>query len=53
MMASAQYANEVDTSNGSFITLSTCDLDYGFDSDQRLVLMGKLEPTQESIEIVD
>ncbi|WP_317395340.1 class B sortase [Faecalicoccus pleomorphus] len=53
MMASAQYTNEVDTSNGSFITLSTCDLDYGFDSNQRLVLMGKLEPTQESIEIVD
>ena len=53
MLSRAQYTRDVDTSQGSFVTLSTCDLDYGFDSDQRLVLMGKLEPTQESIEIVD
>ena len=53
MLAKAQYTRDIDLSSGNLISLSTCDLDYGFDSDQRLVLMGKLEPVEESIEITD
>lgn len=53
MKAKALYTQEVDTTEGNFITLSTCDLDYGFDSDQRLILTGKMVPVNELIEISD
>ncbi|MDM8202850.1 class B sortase [Faecalicoccus acidiformans] len=51
MKNKAQYQNDVDVSEGNFVTLSTCDLDYGFDSDQRLILMGKLNKTEEPINV--
>lgn len=40
----ATYINEdTDISEGNFISLSTCNLDYGLDSDQRLLLTGIAE----------
>ena len=35
------------------VSLSTCNLDYGFTSDQRFVLTGVLRPTNETIKIVE
>lgn len=52
MKAQALYTREMDLTQGSFVTLSTCDLDYGFDSDQRLVLTAKLTPVLEPVEMV-
>ncbi|WP_296240789.1 class B sortase [uncultured Faecalicoccus sp.] len=51
MKEKSLYQNAVDTSEGNFVTLSTCDLDYGFDSNQRLILMGKLKKTEEPIKV--
>lgn len=54
MLQLATFSNsDVDTSTGSFVTLSTCNLDYGFNSNHRFVLVGHLEPTNDDIEIVD
>ncbi len=52
MRAQATYTNDVDTSL-PMVTLSTCNLDYGFNSDQRYVLVGVLEPTDEPIMLED
>lgn len=49
MKENAYFTRDVDISDGSFVTLSTCDLDYGFDSAQRLILTGKLEPYNDPI----
>ena len=35
------------------ITLYTCDLDYGFDSENRLALTAVLEPWSEPVELAD
>ncbi len=53
MMAQTTYAGDVDLSEGRFVTISTCDLDYGFDSDHRFVLTGKLEPMSGPVNITD
>ncbi len=45
------YYRAQDVSNKNLVTLSTCDLDYGFDSINRLTLVGILEPTDERIVI--
>lgn len=37
------FYRKLDTDNRNFVTLSTCNLDYGFSSDQRYVLMAVLE----------
>ncbi len=51
MIANAMYYNTLDTEGKRMITLSTCNLDYGFNSDQRYVLTGVLEETNEPIRI--
>lgn len=53
MMAQTTYAGNVDLSEGRFVTISTCDLDYGFNSDHRFVLTGKLQPMLGPVNIVD
>lgn len=41
MMGRATYYNpNIDTGIGDFITLSTCDLDYGINTNRRLILTG-------------
>lgn len=46
----SRYVREdVNTSEKRFISLSTCDLTYGFNSNQRYVLMGALEEWNELI----
>lgn len=48
----ALYRNDLDIEGKKFMTISTCNVkEYGFFSDQRLILMGILEPTEEPIEI--
>lgn len=39
----AYYYRNLDTEGHQFVTLSTCNLNYGFNSDQRYVLMAMLE----------
>ncbi|WP_289113970.1 class B sortase [uncultured Dubosiella sp.] len=47
--AEALYTRDVETEGKTLVTLSTCDLDYGFDSINRLVLVGVMEPTSEPV----
>lgn len=48
----AMYSRTVDNPDQyPYVTLSTCDLDYGFSSPQRLILTGILEPWYEPIPI--
>lgn len=53
MKQSALYSTDTDTNVGTMITLSTCDLDYGFNSNQRLILTAILNKTETPIKIVD
>lgn len=53
MKSEALYSNEIDTSDKHLVTLSTCDLDYGFNSDQRLILTAVLNQTEEPVKIID
>lgn len=53
MVSEALYANNIDVTDRKFVTISTCDLDYGFDSDRRLILTAALNYTQEPVKIVD
>ncbi len=48
MKDNALYLNDIDVS-GPMVTLSTCDLDYGFNSDHRLVLSGVLRLENDEI----
>ena len=50
MKSQALYMNDQEV-DGPMISLSTCDLDYGFNSNQRLVLTAIMHPTDASIEI--
>lgn len=43
------YVHSISLNDKKFITLSTCDLKYGFYSNQRYVLMGALEKWDENI----
>ncbi|MEY8309054.1 class B sortase [Erysipelotrichaceae bacterium 51-3] len=45
----ALYTRDMDLTNRNFVTLSTCNLDYGFSSNQRIVLMGALQEWNELI----
>ncbi|MBF0579693.1 class B sortase [Erysipelotrichaceae bacterium RD49] len=45
----ALYTREMDLKDRNFVTLSTCNLDYGFSSNQRFVLMGALQEWNELI----
>lgn len=49
----SMFSRAVDTSTANFISLSTCDLDYGFHSNQRYVLTGMMEPWTETITVTD
>ena len=53
MKTNALYYNDVDTTDKSLVTLSTCDLDYGFNSDRRLILTGVLNQITDPIKIID
>lgn len=45
----SKFVREMDLEEKRFISLSTCDLTYGFQSNQRYVLMGALEEWNELI----
>ena len=47
------YREQNLTEQDRLVSISTCNLDYGFESDQRYVLTGVLRPTDEKIKIVD
>lgn len=51
MKAKATFFRDVDLSTGNLLSLSTCNLDFGFDSDQRYILTGVLQPYNERIEV--
>lgn len=51
MKTTALYTRDVDAAGQPLVTLSTCDLDYGFDSVHRLVLVGVAQPYDEPVEI--
>lgn len=48
MKENALYTNDLEV-DASMVTLSTCDLDYGFNSDRRLVLSAILHITNDEI----
>jgi sortase B len=52
MKTESTYVNELDV-EGSMVTLSTCDLDYGFNSTHRLVLSGILHKSEDEIVLED
>ncbi len=53
-IANALYSNDVDLDDDTnFVTLSTCNLDYGFSSSQRYVLTGAMKKTEDTIRITD
>lgn len=53
MIAQARYTNpSVDTSQGNFISLSTCNLDAGLNSEYRFLLTGIAQPI-DSVEYED
>ena len=51
MKSQAYFSNDIDIKDHRIVTLSTCDLDYGFDSDQRLAISAILEVENEPIEM--
>ncbi len=52
MQQQALYSRDVPNPDlYPYVTLSTCDLDYGFSSPQRLILTGILEPWNEPVPI--
>lgn len=44
MVSEALYSRDVERSNRKMISLSTCNLDYGYHSDERIVLTAVLKP---------
>lgn len=53
MKEASTYFNELKDVDESFVSLSTCDLDYGFDSNHRFVITGYLEKTSDDIVLKD
>ena len=51
MKNNAIYYNDIDIKDQKMITLSTCDLDYGFNSNQRLAINAILEVENQPIEM--
>lgn len=49
MISEAMYARDVPVEGRPMVTLSTCDLDYGFDSVNRLALTAVLQPWTEPV----
>ncbi len=46
---SVEYREGLDLTDKNFVTLGTCDLKYGFDSDQRIAVMAVLNPYDQPI----
>ena len=53
MKQSSTYFNDMVNTDQKFVSLSTCDLDYGFESSHRFVLTGQLEKTSDDIVLKD
>jgi len=53
MKESSTYFNDLVNTDQKFVSLSTCDLDYGFESSHRFVLTGQLEKTSDDIVLKD
>ena len=53
MKQSSTYFNDLGNTDQKFVSLSTCDLDYGFESSHRFVLTGQLEKTSDDIVLKD
>lgn len=53
MKQSSTYFNDLVNTDQKFVSLSTCDLDYGFESSHRFVLTGQLEKTSDDIVLKD
>lgn len=53
MKQMSTYSNDLENLDGVLISLSTCDLNYGFESNHRLVLTGLLEKTSDDIVLKD
>ena len=51
MMSEASLSRETDdlSADDSIVTLSTCDIAYGLDSDKRILLHARLVPWDETI----
>ena len=52
-VSDAMYSRAVDTTSTHFVSLSTCNLDYGFHSNQRYVLTGAMEAWTDPITVSD
>ena len=53
MKKKATYHNDIEDVDANYVSLSTCDLDYGFNSNHRFVLTGLLEKTSDDIVLKD
>lgn len=53
MKESSTYFNDLVNTDQKFVSLSTCDLDYGFESSHRFALTGQLEKTSDDIVLKD
>lgn len=53
MEQASTYSNELKDTSSRFVSLSTCDLDYGFDSNHRFVLTGQLVKSEDDIVLKD
>ena len=51
MKNNAVFYNDIEVNENRLVTLSTCDLDYGFNSDQRLAISAVLEVELQPIEM--
>lgn len=51
MFSIGEFTRQVDYTDKPLVTLSTCDLDFGFHSEQRLVLTGALSKYDEKIKL--
>ena len=53
MQQMSTYFNELDDIDANYVSLSTCDLEFGFNSNHRFVLTGLMEKTSDDIVLKD
>lgn len=53
MQQMSTYFNELDDIDANYVSLSTCDLEYGFNSNHRFVLTGLMVKTSGDIVLKD
>lgn len=53
MQQMSTYFNELDDIDANYVSLSTCDLEYGFNSNHRFVLTGLMVKTSDDIVLKD